>query len=101
MVQVELRSHEQAQLEEMLPILKEMYDEQRFDEGVEQVETMINEVESGAPNLDTEHWKTLMLGLSSNYVTEKQGGMGELRPWWLTKKIAKRLNEQDAFSDEE
>ena len=101
MVQVELRSHEQAQLEEMLPHLRDMYEQQRFDEGVEEVETMIGEVETGTPDMDADHWRTLMLGLSSEYVKEKQGAMGTLRPWWLTKKIARRLNEKDAFENED
>ena len=102
MVQVELRSHEQTQLEEMLPHLREMYAEQMYDEGVEQVETMIKQVQTGTPELDTDHWKTLMLGLSSNYVKEQQGGVSSTckRPWWLTKKLAKRLNEKDAFAEE-
>jgi len=103
MVTVSLRSHEVAQLSEMLPLLREMYDEQYYDEGVETVDSIIFSLDVDKQELDcsVEEWKTLMMGLTSGYVTEEQGGMGVLRPDWLTKKLAMRLDEQNAFDKDQ
>lgn len=104
-IAIDIRSHEESQLEEMLPILQNMYDEQYYEEGVEEVEEMLDSLgeASGELSLTVDHWKTLMVGLNAPHVREEQGGVSDTcqRPKWLTKKIAKRLEAKGAFEDDD
>ena len=104
-VSIEIRSHEQSQLEEMLPILQTMYDEQYYEEGVEEVADMLEALEYSDDflTLPVDQWKTLMVGVNSPHVKGEQGGISDTcqRPQWLSKKFAKRLEAKGAFEEED
>ena len=102
-VAINIRSHELSQLEEMLPILQNMYDEQYYEEGVEDVDEMLTALENATEELSmpVEKWKTLMVGINSPHVKAEQGGVSTTcqRPQWLSKKFAKRLEAKGAFEE--
>jgi hypothetical protein len=100
-MEISLRTHEVGQLEEMLPILRDVYDQQYYEEGVEDVESMLDGLDAESKRLvmDVELFKELLIGITTSDVREEQGGVSNtsLRPDWLAKKIALRLDEKDAF----
>lgn len=102
-MEISLRTHEVNQLEEMLPILRDVYDQQYYEEGVEDVESMLDGLDEESKNLvmDVELFKELLIGITTSDVRAEQGGVSDtsLRPDWLAKKIALRLDEKDAFEE--
>ena len=95
-MEITVRSVEHAQLLEMLPDLKQMYKLQSAEDRVEDVESIIETVESEEYDAEPDVWKHTLIGLRTDYIKNRHGG---LRPWWLTQKLARRLEAKEKYDE--
>lgn len=85
-VPIELRSHEQAQLDEFVPRAADRLEDKGLDEEAQEVRDVdIIDNQSGTYSAEPTEWAAIIGALRT--LRDEEG----LRSWWLRKKLAQRL----------